>query len=79
MIMITETSCPCLEHQSWSVVWPETDGSRGEFSCQTCELAVEHALLIRTLIRIQRGRDYPITVADTEYQPDCPGNEAASA
>jgi hypothetical protein len=78
VIVITQKSCPCLEHLSWRVVWPEPDGSQGEFTCQTCELAVEHALLIRTLIGIQRGRDFPITISDTERQDHCPAEPAVS-
>jgi hypothetical protein len=58
--------------REWVVAWPEQDGSRGSFKCGSCELAVEQALLIRTLLQIQRRQEFTVAVTD-----DCDMSTAA--
>lgn len=58
------------ENRTWRVTWPNPDESRGSHEFQTCELAVEYALLIRITMDINEGRRCDVVVLDeNEHSP----------
>jgi hypothetical protein len=56
------------ETDTWRVRWPEPDGSSGSADYESCELAVEFALLIRVLMHIQQGQHYLVVVSDDDSE-----------
>jgi hypothetical protein len=66
MIEIIGLQSESGEKHSWRVTWPEPDGAKGSSDYESCELAVEFALLIRVLMHIQQGQRYLVVVSDDD-------------
>lgn len=59
------------EKRTWRVTWPNPDETKGSSEFQTCELAVEYALLIRVTMHINEGLRRDVVVVD-EYERSPP-------
>ena len=52
------------DKRTWRVTWPNPDESKSSTEFETCELAVEYALLIRVTMHINEGVRRDVVVVD---------------